>query len=151
MMFYDGPARLEKNRFINFNKDINEHLTTADKMFLEEYGTPPHPTDPDYGLQPQAPPYEGDAALGWFQANDQSYPPTQYTLYNIWENVDFRHQIYTELVNIDTFNDGDKNTVILDRDSTLTGYIVVDSEGDQIKVDDEVAKFPISLNNLGSS
>ena len=144
MMFYDGPARLEKNRFVNFNIDIEEHLTTADKTFLQNY------IDPAPNV---APPYEGDAALGWFQANDQSYPPTQYTLYNIWENVDFRHQIYTELVNIDTFNDGDKNTVILDRDSTLTGYIVVDSEGDQIKIgtglySDEVAKFPISLNNL---
>ena len=125
-MFYDGPARLEKCRFINFNVDNSVDLTSADKIAKGAYV------------------YEGDAALGWFPGNINNYPPTQYTKQLFWEDVDFKHQVYTEFTNIAaTFYDGDKNTVILDLDGTLTGYMVTDDQGNR-----EEGRFPISLNNL---
>ena len=87
--------------------------------------------------------YEGDAALGWFNANQSSYPNTQASEGLSFENVDLRHQIYTDRVGIDKFNDGDKNTLILDRDGSLTGMKVVGP--DQKPVGNV---FPASLNNL---
>lgn len=42
--------------------------------------------------------YEGDAAMGWFQSNVNSYPPTQYTENVSYYNVDLRHEIYTQSV-----------------------------------------------------
>ncbi len=44
---------------------------------------------------------------------------------------------------VQNFQDGDKNTVILDHDATLSGYQVVDATGAPIP-----RRFPISLNNL---
>jgi hypothetical protein len=126
-MFYDGPARLETVRFVNFNETIDPYLTADDRQVLAQ----------------ASPPYEGDAALGWFQSNVNNYPPTQYTQGLLWENTDFRHQVYTEEVNLAPFVDGDKNTVILDRDGTLSGYRVVDADGNPVP-----GRFPISLNNL---
>lgn len=123
-MFYDGPARLETCRFINFKKDPADLLTHADANDL--------PSN-----------YFGDDALGWFQSNENEYPPVQYTKELFWENTDFRHQVYTAEVNLSTFTDGDKNTVILDLDGTLTGYMVADKTGKRIK-----EKYPLSLNNL---
>ncbi len=134
-MFYDGPARLENNRFVNFLVDPAALLTTADSTFMTGYSS----NAPGQTLQP----YEGDAAMGWFQSNVNNYPPTQYSLASIFENVDLRHQVYTEEVNLGPFVDGDKNTVILDRDGTLSGYKVVDDNGADVP-----GKFPISLNNL---
>lgn len=86
---------------------------------------------------------EGDAALGWFQSNQSSYPTGTISKQLIFENTDLRHQIYTDKVNLAAFNDGDQNTSILDEDGTLTGYQVVDSTGQQVAV-----LFPDSLNNL---
>ena len=170
-MFYDGPARLDSNRFVNFVQDIAGIgttaatiktncvapttpfpglLTNADATFLCSYSasaTIPgnnasnstgKPSAADSGFV-----YEGDAAFGWFQSNINNYPPTQYSEHLIFENVDLRHQVYTQEVNQGPFVDGDKGTVILDRDGTLTGYFVVDSTGSKIN-----NKFPISLNNL---
>ncbi len=134
-MFYDGPARLENNRFVNFLVDPSALLTTADSAYMKGYTS----NAPGQTLQP----YEGDAAMGWFQSNVNNYPPTQYSLASIFENVDLRHQVYTEEVNLSLFVDGDKNTVILDRDGTLSGYKVVDDNGAEVP-----GKFPISLNNL---
>lgn len=134
-MFYDGPARLENNRFVNFLVDPSALLTTADATFMKGYTS----NAPGQTLQP----YEGDAAMGWFQSNVNSYPPTQYSLASLFENVDLRHQVYTQEVNLSQFVDGDKNTVILDRDGTLSGYKVVDENGADVP-----GKFPISLNNL---
>jgi K319-like protein/G8 domain-containing protein len=134
-MFYDGPARLENNRFVNFLVDPAPLLTTSDTTFMKGYLS----NAPGQTL----PPYEGDAAMGWFQSNVNNYPPTQYSLASIFENVDLRHQVYTEEVNLSLFVDGDKNTVILDRDGTLSGYKVVDDHGVDVP-----GKFPISLNNL---
>ena len=134
-MFYDGPARLENNRFVNFLVDPSPLLTTGDRQFMKSYTS----NAPGQTL----PPYEGDAAMGWFQSNVNNYPPTQYSLASIFEYVDLRHQVYTEEVNLSLFVDGDKNTVILDRDGTLSGYKVVDDNGVDVP-----GKFPISLNNL---
>jgi hypothetical protein len=135
-MFYDGPARLETTRFVNFLVDPIPLMTTPDAIFLNGFTT---------GRRPGAalPPYQGDAAMGWFQSNVNNYPPTQYSLGNIWENVDLRHQVYTEEVFLAAFVDGDKNTVILDRDGTLSGFKVVDKDGNDVP-----GKYPISLNNL---
>jgi len=136
-MFYDGPARLENVRFVNFKRDIAEFLTAADLEYLALFA----------GKNV----YEGDAALGWFQSNKNAYPPTQYTEGLTWENVDFRHQVYTENVNVGDFSDGDKNTVILDRDGTLSGFRVVgpDCRAGGPSCPALPRKFPISLNNLG--
>ena len=170
-MFYDGPARLDSDRFVNFLQDIASIgttaaaikincatpisafpglLTNADATFLCKYSasaTIPgnnasnstgKPSPADSGFV-----YEGDAAFGWFQSNVNNYPPTQYSEHMIFENVDLRHQVYTQEVNQGPFVDGDKGTVILDRDGSLNGYYVVTSTGTKI-----TGKYPISLNNL---
>ncbi len=112
-MFYDGPARIENSRFVNFKVDPTPLLTTYDAMYLTSYeSTNTMPCDSSVKFV-----YEGDAALGWFQSNQQAYPPTQYTENAIFDNVDFRHQVYTENVGLTCagngavdFQDGDKNT-----------------------------------------
>lgn len=90
--------------------------------------------------------YEGDAALGWFQSNQSSYPTGTVTRQLSFENTDLRHQIYTDKVSVNLeFNDGDKNTAVIDEDGTLTGYGV----GDPDKNYENPGKIPpISLNNL---
>ncbi|MCB0855205.1 MAG: hypothetical protein KDD63_23445, partial [Bacteroidetes bacterium] len=132
-LFYDGPARLERNHFINFNQDLG----VLKSLLTEE----------DFALIDTAKGgtlYEGDAALGWFDANANAYPPTQYTKELLWTNTDFRHQVFTEHTNSGNFLDGDKNTAILDLDGTLSGFMVVTSDkGDRIP-----DRYPISLNNL---
>jgi len=144
-MFYDGPARIEDSQFVNFMVDPTGLLTTYDDTYLKTYtSVKKMPCDQTKDFV-----YEGDAALGWFQSNKQLYPPTQYTENVSFENVDLRHQVYTQDVgvscngNTQDFEDGDKNTVILDHDSTLSGYEVVDASGTAVP-----GKFPISLNNL---
>ena len=165
-MFYDGPARLDSDRFVNFLQDVAGIgttasaiatctspkvsfpglLTNADATFLCNYSLgaaiPGNNAANSTGKAAQFV-YEGDAAFGWFQSNINNYPPTQYSEHMIFENVDLRHQVYTQEVNQGPFVDGDKGTVILDRDGTLTGYYVVDSAGNKV-----LNKFPISLNNL---
>jgi len=140
-MIYDGPVRIFNNRFVNFNVAIRPHLTTVDQAFLDEYSkkkeVPNTPPTHDKFV------YEGDAALGWFQANQSGYPTSTVSRELKFENVDLRHQIYTQLVNIDKFQDGDKNTALLDHDGTLTGFDVVDTHGNTVK-----GANPISLNNL---
>jgi hypothetical protein len=142
LMIYDGPGRYFRNRFVNFNRDISLYLMPDDGAYLGWY----HQTEKN----PQADDpvgsfiYEGDAAIGWFQANQSSYPNTQASEGLIFDNVDFRHQIYTERVGVDSFHDGDKNTLILDRDGSLTGMKVVGEDGKS-----PVGNiFPASLNNL---
>ena len=73
--------------------------------------------------------YEGDAALGWFQSNQSAYPVATEVRGLTWDGVDLRHQVFTELVNFAKFDDGDKNTAIVDRDGSLTGFKVVDATG----------------------
>jgi hypothetical protein len=144
LMIYDGPGRYFRNRFVNFNRDISPYLTAADQAALAWYSA-------NY-WNPEAPVgqngagtfvYEGDAALGWFNANQSSYPNTQASEGLEFENVDLRHQIYTDRVGIDKFNDGDKNTLILDRDGSLTGMKVVGPDNKPVG-----NAFPASLNNL---
>jgi len=138
-MFYDGPARIVTDRFVNFNRDITPVLTNTDKSFLAAYSSNNKlPFNPDLNFV-----YEGDAAFGWIQSNLQSVPPTQYTQDLTFEHTDLRHQVYTEHVNLSAFQDGDKNTVILDKDGTLTGYKAVGPNREP-----RVHKFPVSLNNL---
>ena len=145
-MFYDGPARIENSRFINFLINPSPLLTKKDAKFLSAYtAIEKMPCDSNTAFT-----YEGDAAMGWFQANVNSYPPTQYTDNLSFVNVDLRHEVYTQEVGVTcvsstqvNFQDGDKNTVIRDHDATLSGYQVVDQAGTPIW-----GKFPISLNNL---
>ncbi|MES2937676.1 MAG: G8 domain-containing protein [Pseudomonadota bacterium] len=164
MMFYDGPARLEHVRFVNFNKDIVPALTTADLTYLNYYKAAQN-TIPCQNL-PFV--YEGDAAMGWFQSNENSYPPTQYVQQLLYDNVDFRHQVYTQNVQLTcasatattpgttatttittgNFRDGDKFTVILDRDSTLTDYISVAAGTQTVNLTPIPGAYPISLNNI---
>ena len=94
---------------------------------------------------PYANKYEGDAAIGWFNSNQSSYPVSTIFDNLTFEDVDLRHQVFTDLVNFGNFNDGDKNTAIVDRDGSLTGYSVLESDGATTPSD----VFPISLNNLG--
>ncbi|MDD4904955.1 MAG: G8 domain-containing protein [Methylobacter tundripaludum] len=156
--YYDGPARIEHNRFVNFRYDptgIHPNdpaarlLTVADinKMaapaLMMGQLTSPSGVTPAQNAASAAnfEGYAGDPATGWQQSNAQSVPPTQYIQNSIWDNVDFKHQVYTEAVNMGNFSDGDKTTVILDKDSQLTGLGVAASSG----VTDVV---PTSLNNL---
>jgi hypothetical protein len=145
IMVYDGPGRYFRNRFVNFNSDISPYLTAADQAALGWYKANfANPLAPPDQNQAGTFVYEGDAALGWFNANQSSYPNTQASEGLEFENVDLRHQIYTDRVGIDTFNDGDKNTLILDRDGSLTGMKVVGPDKKQ-----PVGNvFPASLNNL---
>jgi len=138
-MFYDGPARIVTDRFVNFNRDITPVLSNSDKAYLADYVS--RNKLPFDATKPFV--YEGDAAFGWIQSNLQSVPPTQYTDDLRFENTDLRHQVYTEAVNLGAFQDGDKNTVILDKDGTLTGYRTVSAAGER-----RTRKFPVSLNNL---
>ena len=140
-MLYDGPVLVFNTRFVNFNVDISPRLTNTDKTTLAAFvngRTIPSQPPSSHPLV-----YEGDAALGWFQANQSSYPTATSSRGLIFENVDLRHQIYTEGVNIAKFKDGDKNTAIIDLDGTLTGYKIVDGDGVDVK-----EAFPVSLNNL---
>ena len=121
LMFYDGPARVENVKFVNFNVNTIPFMTASDVAFLNYYSS--------INNMPCGAPgkfkYEGDAAIGWFQSNLNSYPPTQYTESAAFENVDLRHQIYTQSVENTcapsgqggNFRDGDKFTVILDHDA----------------------------------
>ena len=133
-MIYDGPVRIIHNHFANYLKNVTPLLTAVDRKTKEDFVA--------YG-DPKIKNYEGDAALGWFQANQSAYPTATVSRGLSFDNVDFRHQIYTEFVNLGPFKDGDKNTAVIDLDGTLTGYKVVDRNG--APVADE---FPISLNNL---
>jgi hypothetical protein len=150
VMFYDGPARIENTRFVNFKANPNSLLTLSDQTFLNYYesswSNQKMTCDQSVNFQ-----YEGDAAMGWFQSNVNSYPPTQYTENVSYDNVDLRHEIYTQSVentcispNVANFRDGDKFTVILDHDASLSGLEVV-PQGGGTPVS---GVFPISLNNL---
>jgi hypothetical protein len=132
-LIYDGPIRIFNDRFVNFKRDITPLLTKADKTFLDSYTAYPNALKR----------YEGDAALGWFNSNQSAYPTATVSKELIFDNVDLRHQIFTEKVNLAFFNDGDQNTAILDEDGTLSGFKVVDSRGE-----DAPLEHPISLNNL---
>ena len=152
-MLYDGPVRVFDVRFVNFRKDPTATpnlLTAADTSFLKSYSTFNTPTaqvcisGPKKFQHCQSPAnccampadcpdscplaffvYEGDAALGWFQSNQSSYPTGTVTRGLSFEGTDLRHQIYTDKVSINLeFNDGDKNTAVIDEDGTLTGYAV---------------------------
>jgi len=134
-MVYDGPVRIFRNHFVNFLRDPSPLLTKADAAHMKNFRSYPN------GLSG---PYEGDAAFGWFQSNQSAYPTSSTTRELSFENVDLRHQIYTENVNQAEFKDGDKNTALIDLDGTLTGFRVV-GPNDTNPVPGE---FPISLNNL---
>lgn len=133
-MIYDGPVRIIRNHFVNYLKDITPLLTAADRETLAAFDAWPRPA---------AKVYEGDAALGWFQNNQSAYPTASVSRALSFDNVDLRHQIYTEKVNFGDFRDGDMNTALIDLDGTLTGYRVVDQNGAPVP-----GEFPISLNNL---
>jgi hypothetical protein len=139
-MIYDGPVRVIRNHFVNFRKDIAPSLTVDDLTALKKFRWAGLP---DLSGLPAYTRYEGDAALGWFQSNQSAYPTATVVKALSFDNVDLRHQIYTERVNVNSFKDGDKNTAVIDLDGSLTGYQVVDADG--VRVPDE---YPISLNNL---
>jgi hypothetical protein len=128
-MFYDGPARLERNTFKNFRlvPEFSQDVITS--IIIDQFKGR----------------YSGDAAMGWFPGNSQTFPLTQYTLGNTWENVDFRHMIYTARTGLfqnGAILDGDLNTVIQDRDGTLTGKQVATT------VEGQTTNFPYVLNNI---
>ena len=148
-MLYDGPVRVYHDRFVNFNYDdpngtddeFSSQLDDNDKTFLANYEK--NNTTPT-GKGPPAP-YEGDAAFGWFQSNQSAYPTGTASKELMWDNTNLRHQIYTEDVSVNTnFNDGDKNTAIIDEDGTLTGLGVI--PGDSATEPNPI--HAISLNNL---
>ena len=130
---YDGPARIHDVRFVNFHVDPAKMLLTDEDVKIQKAFT-------NY---PAGKVYEGDAALGWFQANQSAYPTATDVRALRFDSVDLRHQVFTELVNLGPFDDGDKNTAIIDRDGSLTGFKVVSATGAPVHDD-----YPISLNNL---
>ncbi len=129
---YDGPVRIHDTRFVNFRKDVKSLLTATDVSFLNKFS----------GWRTGRE-YEGDAALGWFQNNQSAYPTSTETRGLVFENTDLRHQVFTDKVNFGNFDDGDKNTAVVDRDGTLTGFRVVD--GANVSASH---RYPVSLNNL---
>jgi hypothetical protein len=136
-MLYDGPARLSGNEFVNFLVNPANYLTAPDQSYLAYYESNQPPNV-----------YEGDAAFGWFQSNVNSYPPTQYSENATFTNTNLRHQVYTAGVNLSTFSDGDKNTVLLDESGeTLAGYEVVPA-GCTAPCTAVSGKSPVSFNNL---
>ncbi|WP_054773239.1 hypothetical protein [Methylogaea oryzae] len=156
--YYDGPARIEHNRFVNFrfdptglhpNDPAARLLTRTDIANIQTYATQGQLEGIVTQAAANAAPssqyqgYAGDAANGWQTSNAQTVPPTQYIRDSLWDNVDFKHQVYTEAVNMGPFNDGDKTTVIRDLDSRLSGLRVVDGGGNS---DPNVV--PISLNSV---
>ncbi|MCF6777078.1 G8 domain-containing protein [Thiotrichales bacterium 19X7-9] len=162
--FYDGPARMEYNRFINFRADATNStpletisgetsrylvtLVDAHKMLdsssVAQLSNNYLPGGNDYSG------YEGDAAFSWLKGNQQSVPPTQYALGNIWDNTNFKHQVFTEVSNLQPpLQDGDKQTVEIDKDTTLSGYKLCTSiDTTQCSTSADLNHFPISLNNL---
>lgn len=161
--FYDGPARMEYTRFVNFRVDATDkknidnsetrYLSTkvdSGKMLnmnnnIAQFGVVLNPTPPKLQGGVNHYGYEGDPAMAWIKGNSQALPPTQYALGNIWENTNFKHQVFTETVNMNNgISDGDKQTIILDKDSTLSGYKVCNGSG----CNDAINHYPISLNNL---
>ncbi len=133
-MIYDGPVRIAHDRFVNYLRDISPWLTVADQQFLKSFNKYPDAS---------AKAYEGDAALGWFQSNQSAYPTATTSRDLSFDNVDLRHQIYTDKVNLAAFADGDKNTAIIDLDGSLSGLRVADANGVTVP-----GEYPISLNNL---
>ncbi|HEY3177307.1 MAG TPA: hypothetical protein VGL25_00320 [Casimicrobiaceae bacterium] len=129
---YDGPVRIHDTRFVNFRHDITPLLTVTDAAFLQSFKS-----------YYSASVYEGDAALGWFQNNQSAYPTTTEVRGLTFEGTNLRHQVFTDKVNFGNFDDGDKNTAVIDRDGSLTGYRVVDASGLQAK-----HRHAVSLNNL---
>ncbi|HET9045683.1 MAG TPA: hypothetical protein VFO33_01895 [Casimicrobiaceae bacterium] len=129
---YDGPVRIHDTRFVNFRHDVKPLLTKKDAAFLESY------TAYYTGRV-----YEGDAALGWFQNNQSAYPTSTEVRGLRFENTNLRHQVFTDKVNFGNFDDGDKNTAVVDRDGSLTGFRVVDMSGAPAS-----HRHPVSLNNL---
>jgi hypothetical protein len=149
-MIYDGPARLVHDRFINFKQ--SPALTTADDAALKAWASAHKLSDKDGNQVPWV--YEGDAAFGWFQSNQSSYPTLANTSQLSFVNTDLRHQIYTQLVNLGKnpgnptsgFGDGDQNTAVIDLDGTLAGFLAADANNTVgTRFDDA---HPISLNGL---
>ena len=143
-LIYDGPPLIVNDRFVNFRVSPGSTgttqypaanlLTGADDDILKSWVY--------YGIAGQKPytTYEGDAAFGWFNANQSSYPTASTTKQLTFTNVDLRHQVYTGAVNRGEFTDGDKNTTIVDLDGTLSGVTALDPKKNPIPT--------ISLNNL---
>ena len=129
---YDGPMRIHDTRFIRFQVDPKPLLTKADEAILDRFMPPSAGT-----------PYEGDAALGWFAANPSAYPTATEVKGLRFEETNLRHQIFTERVNLSSFKDGDMNTAVIDIDGSLTGFRVLDKDGNPA-----TGHHPISLNNL---
>ncbi|MEO8136339.1 MAG: G8 domain-containing protein, partial [Betaproteobacteria bacterium] len=141
---YDGPVRIHDVRFVNYKIDPKPLLTTDDVAIQGAF---------TQWLARGQTVYEGDAALGWFANNQSAYPVATEVKGLKWENVDLRHQVFTDLVNFGNFDDGDKNTAVIDRDGTLTGFAIADANGkfwDPLTNPNSTAheQFPISLNNL---
>jgi hypothetical protein len=149
-MIYDGPARLYHDRFVNFK--ISPTLTAADQAALDKWISTHSLKDASGKTVKWV--YEGDAAFGWFQSNQSSYPTLTNSKGLSFVNTDLRHQIYTQLVNLGKdpanpqsgFGDGDKNTAIIDLDGSLSGFQALDSKNNPPKFFDD--PHPISLNNL---
>jgi len=164
-LIYDGPPLIVTDRFVNFRVAPGSQdpppkqdtlpppqyqakaanlLTEPDDKILKTWGFYGIPGCKGPGM-PMNPPaytrYEGDAALGWFNANQSAYPAATTTKDLTFTNVDLRHQIYTETVNRGQFTDGDENTTILDLDGTLSGVRAKAPSGAELPT--------ISLNNLG--
>ncbi|MGD0074116.1 MAG: G8 domain-containing protein [Candidatus Binataceae bacterium] len=143
-LIYDGPPLIVNDRFVNYRVSPGSTgtaqfpaanlLTGTDDGILGAWNFYAIPAQNPYTT------YEGDAALGWFNANQSSYPTASTTKQLTFTNVDLRHQVYTDAVNRGEFTDGDKNTTIVDLDGTLSGVAALDPKNNPLPT--------ISLNNL---
>lgn len=145
-MIYDGPIRIFENRFVNFLKDPTSLWTKADQEFFTKFAASHRIPDTTHDFI-----YEGDAVIGWFDSNQSAYPTSTVVRGLTFTNVDLRHQVFTESVSrggtgkaaANQFNDGDKNTAVIDLDGSFTGLSATTSKKERM-----VGLDPISLNNL---
>ena len=145
-MIYDGPIRIFDNHFVNFLNNPTSLWTTADQGFFKTFASAHRIPDTTHDFI-----YEGDAVLGWFDSNQSAYPTSTVVRGLTFTNVDLRHQVFTESVSRGgtgtaaalQFNDGDKNTAVIDLDGSLTGFRTVTSKKETVQ-----GLEPIALNNL---
>ena len=118
---YDGPVRIHDVRFVNYKIDPKPLLTDGRRRRSWARSTSGSP-----GARPCTRATPRSAGSRTTRAPTR-WPRRCKGLK--WDNVDLRHQVFTDQVNFGNFDDGDKNTAIIDRDGTLTGFAIVDAGG----------------------
>jgi len=136
-LIYDGPVRNQSRPLCQFKMDITGFLTKDDQSFLASFSQYPTARQNTKATR---------RSDGQFETRAPT-PPPPWEREFVFTNTDLRHQVFTEKVNLAPFNDGDKNTAILDEDGSLSG--LQSTETRMVSLSRPVlASFQLSLNNL---